>query len=158
MLKQFLNMSLLTLALISATANSETLAKDAIPEKITDQIYKKFPNAIINTAEQKKHFGQDLYSVRLKDGEENLIRYYKVNGNFFINGVKIDTSENANMLPPASSDNLKAAFSTYAIDDAIMVVNPNGNGEEFDLTITAEGVKWNVTLDKDGRIASKERN
>jgi hypothetical protein len=158
----FFNMILIALAIMPISAQSEGLGKEAIPEKIMAQLYKKYPTALNISAEQEKHFGQDLFEVKFKDkdgeGGENLIKFYRPNGQFFVEGVKIDTSDNANMLPPTTKDNLKAAFNNYKISEAIMIVNPNGAGEEFDLLVNSEGVDWRVLIDKNGDIASKTQN
>lgn len=158
----FLTMTLLALAIVSVQAHSETLEKEAIPQKIMDQIYKKHPNAMAISAEQKKHFGQDLYEIKFKEKvnevEENQIKFYRTNGQFYVDGVKIDTSENANMLPTAGNDSLKSAFSKYDIANAVMIVNPNGAGEEYELLVNSEGVNWQLTMDKEGKIVSKERD
>jgi hypothetical protein len=154
----FLNIALIVLSIVSASLHSEPLAQEAVPEKIMDQVYKKHPNAADIAAEQIKHFNQDLYVIKFKDGEENLIKFYRLNGQFFVDGVKIDTSENTNMLPPAGNDNLKSAFNKYDIADALLIVNPNGAGEEYDLIVNAEGQSWRVSMDKDGKLVTKEHN
>lgn len=155
--KYFLTITLILLAMGSMPAHSEALAKEAIPDKVMDQVYKKHPNAIDITAEQTKHFNQDLYEIKFKDGEESLIKFYRTNGQFFVDGVKIDTSENTNMLPPSGNDNLKSAFPKYDITDALLIVNPNGAGEEYDLIINSESQSWRVCMDKDGKLVSKDR-
>ena len=96
----FLNIILIALAIVTVSVHSEPLSNEAIPEKIMEQVYKKHPNAVDIAAEQIKHFNQNLYEIKFKDGEENLIKFYRTNGQFFVDGVKIDTSENTNMLPP----------------------------------------------------------
>lgn len=154
----FVNMTLVALAMISFLAQAEPLGKEAIPEKIMDQLYKTHPNAVDISAEEKKHFNQDLYEIRFTDGEEKLVKFYRVNGQFFVDGVKIDTSENTNILPPAGNDNLKSTFTKYDIVDATMVVNPNGAGEEYELEVESEGVNWHVSMDRNGQIVTKERN
>jgi hypothetical protein len=153
----FLNISLIALAIVSFSAHSEPLAQEAIPEKVMGQIYKKHPNAVDISAEPIKHFNQDLYKIKFKDGEENLIKFYRPNGQFFVDGVKIDSSENTNMLPPAGNDNLKSSFTKYDISDALLIVNPNGVGEEYDLIVNSEGQNWRVSMDKDGKLVTKER-
>jgi hypothetical protein len=154
----FANMTLIALAILSFSAHSEPLGKEAIPEKIMDQVYKNHPNALDISAEQKKHFNQDLYEIRFIDGEEKLVKFYRANGQFFVDGAKIDTSENTNILPPAGNDNLKSTFPKYDIVDAIMIVNPNGAGEEYELVVDAEGVSWQVSMDRDGKIVTKEHD
>ena len=61
-------------------------------------------------------------------------------------------------MPAVAHDNLKAIFNTFAIKKAILVVNPNGVGEDYDLLINASGVDWNVVVDYKGNIIQKERN
>ena len=62
------------------------------------------------------------------------------------------------MMPAASHESLKAAFTNYTIKEAILVVNPNGVGEEYDLTVNSEGVNWSVIIDYKGNIAQKVRD
>jgi hypothetical protein len=150
-------MSLIGLALVSVSAYSAPIAKDSIPQKILDEVYKKHPNAADIAAEQVTHFKQNLIEIKLKDGEQQLIKLYRENGRFFVDGVKIDTSENTNMLPSAGNEALKTSFPKYNIADAILIVNPNGVGEEFDLVVNSEGVDWHITLDTDGKIVRKEQ-
>jgi hypothetical protein len=148
----------LTLFSVSVFA-AAVLPKEAIPEKILTAFNKKFPNAISVTAEQKTHFGQELYLIAFKEAKEadarNIV-YYRVNGNFYVNGDEIDTAKTSVEMPPASYENLKAAFTNYDIKEAILVVNPNGPGEEFDLVVNASGATWHISLDRNGNITKKE--
>lgn len=149
---------LLTLFSVSALAGA-VLPKDAIPEKVQAAFNKKFPNAITVTAEQKTHFGQELYLFAFKEAKEADVRnivYYRVNGNFYVNGDEIDTGKTSVEMPPASYENLKATFTDYEIKEAILVVNPNGAGEEFDLVVSAAGTLWHISLDRNGNITKKE--
>ena len=157
MRNKYLNLGFLVLALSSVSAYAEILAKEAIPPKVLDQFYKKHPNAIEISAEKKTHFKQALYEITFKEekDKEPIIELYRNNGRFFINGDNVTTS---NMMPPVAYDNLKAAFGTYTIKDAILVVNPNGVGEEYDLTVNASGNNWSVIVDHNGNITQKERD
>ncbi len=134
----FSNLGIIVLAMASVSVNAEILGKDAIPPKILDQFYKRHPNAIDITAEKKIHFKQSLYEISFKEGEDKakIIELYRDNGRFFVNGDNVTTS---NMMPSVAYDNLKTDFGTYTIKEAIMVVNPNGIGEEYDLTVSASG-------------------
>ena len=153
----FSNLGIIVLALSSVSVNAEILGKDAIPPKILDQFYKRHPNAIDITAEKKTHFKQALYEITFKEGEdkEKIIELYRDNGRFFVNGDNVTTS---NMMPSVAYDNLKTDFGTYTIKEAIMVVNPNGVGEEYDLTVSASGNDWSVVVDHKGNITQKKRD
>ena len=141
----------------SVSANAEILAKDAIPSQILEQFYKRHPNAIDVSAEKKTHFKQALYEITFKEDKDKevMIELYRSNGRFFINGDNVTTS---NMMPAIAYDNLKAALGTYTIKDAILVVNPNGVGEEYDLTVNVSGNDWSVIVDHTGNITQKERD
>lgn len=153
----FSNLGILVLAMASFYVNAEILGKDAIPPKILDQFYKRHPNAIEITAEKKIHFKQALYEITFKEDKdkEKIIELYRDNGRFFVNGDNVTTS---NMMPSVAYDNLKTDFGTYTIKEAIMVVNPNGIGEEYDLTVSASGQDWSVVVDYKGNITQKERD
>ncbi|MEY3787651.1 MAG: hypothetical protein RLZ75_1858 [Pseudomonadota bacterium] len=157
MRKNFLNLGLLVLALSSVSANAEILGKDAIPTPILDEFYKRHPNAVDISAEQKVHFKQDLYEIFFKDGKDKPldIELYRNNGRFFVNADDVTTS---NMMPSLGYDNLKATFDVYTVKEALLVVNPNGVGEEYDLTVNAAGNDWSVIVDYKGNITQKERD
>ena len=157
MRKNFLNLGLLVLALSSVSANAEILGKDAIPTPILDEFYKRHPNAVDISAEQKVHFKQDLYEIFFKDGKDKPldIELYRNNGRFFVNADDVTTS---NMMPSLGYDNLKATFDVYTVKEALLVVNPNGVGEEYDLTVNASGNDWSVIVDHKGNITQKERD
>lgn len=153
----FSNLGIIVLALSPFSVNAEILDKDAIPPKILDQFYKRHPNAIDITAEKKTHFKQALYEITFKEDKdkEKIIELYRDNGRFFVNADDVTTS---NMMPSVAYDNLKTDFGTYTIKEAIMVVNPNGVGEEYDLTVSASGNDWSVVVDHKGNITQKERD
>ncbi|MCX7097997.1 MAG: hypothetical protein NTV43_08870 [Methylococcales bacterium] len=157
MRNHFLNLGFLILALSSAAVDAEILSKDAIPSQVLDQLYKRHPNAIDVSAEKKTHFKRELFEVSFKEekDKEKIIELYRPTGRFFVNADDVTAS---NMMPAAAYDNLKAAFDTYTIKEAILVVNPNGIGEEYDLTVTASGNDWSVIIDRTGSIAQKERD
>ncbi|MDD5460441.1 MAG: hypothetical protein PHG00_02230 [Methylococcales bacterium] len=152
----FLNVGFLVLSLSSVSAGAEILNKEAIPSQVLDQLYKRHPNAMDISAEKKTHFKQSLYEITFKEekDKEKIIELYRDNGHFFISG---DNVQGANMMPSTVYDNLKAAFGAYTIKNAILVVNPNGVGEEYDLTVNASGNDWSVVVDRAGNIIQKER-
>ncbi len=157
MRKNFLSLGFLVLTLSSVSVNAELLSKEAIPAPILDQFYKRHPNAIDITAEKKTHFKQPVYEILFKEekDKEKIIELYRTNGRFFVNGDDVTTS---NMMPAAGYDSLKAAFNTYTIKNAILVVNPNGPGEEYDLTVNSSGNDWSVIVDYNGNITQKDRD
>ncbi len=157
MRNKFLRLIFVVLSFLSLTVNAEILTKDAIPSPILDQLFKKHPNAMDIRAEKKTHFKQALYEVSFKveKDKEVDIELYRETGRFFVNADDVTT---ANMMPANGYDNLKAAFGTYTIKEAILVVNPNGPGEEYDLIVSSSGTNWSVMVDFNGNITQKIRD
>ena len=143
----------LMVATTSASTYADTLIKDEIPEAVLASLYQKHPNALDITAQPKKHFNQDLYLVFFKEGDEKLIELYRVKGPFYVNGAVIEAS---GLVPDVTFQNLKSAFNEYEIKQTILVVNPNGPGEEYDMILLSAGQEWSVSLDANGNIVSKE--
>ena len=156
----FSTFSCVVLSLFSVSAFAgAVLPKEAIPEQVMATFTKKHPNAISITAEQKSHFKQELYLIAFKEAketDEKQVVYYRVDGHIYVNGDEIDTAKTSVEMPPASYENLKTAFGNYDIKEAILVVNPNGTGEEFDLVVNASGKVWHISLDRDGSITKQE--
>jgi hypothetical protein len=155
MRKYFLNLSLVIWAISSISVNAEIITKESIPEKIMAEVYKRHPDALKITAEQKKHFGQEVYEIYFKEGETNLIELYRPTGHFYVSGQKI---EGFKMIPAEVDDNLKAAFTTYEIKEAVLITNPNGTGEEYDLSVSSSGNTFSVSVDGNGNITKNVRD
>ena len=156
MRNKFLSLGLMVLSISAVSVNAEVLTKDAIPAPVLEQFYKKHPNALDIVAEKKTHFKQHLIQISYKEekDKETFIALYKTNGGIFVSADDVTT---ANLMPAVAHDNLKAAFNAFTIKKAILVVNPNGVGEDYDLLIDASGVQWNVNVDYKGNIVQKER-
>lgn len=151
MRKYLLNLCFLVLA---TPAFAAVVTKDAIPEKIMAQIYKRHPNAAGTQAEQKTYFDQALYEIHFKEGETDQVELYRTDGHFYVGAEKIDVSS---LMPGPVNDNLEAAFGTFEIKEALLIVNPNGPGEEYDLSVVSDNQTWSVTVDHNGNIIKKER-
>jgi hypothetical protein len=145
----------LCLIFLAISANAEIIEKDGIPSAIIDQIYKKHPNALDVRAEKKTHFSQDLLKIYYKEGEDKFVDYFRPDGHFFVSGLLIAADD---MMFTDSKEKLKAAFNDYRVKQAVLVVNPNGAGEEFDVAIETAGKTWNVIIDKKGNLEKTEIN
>lgn len=150
-------MRLLVLSLILFLQSFIVTAEvvDNLPTQITDQIYKKHPNAVNISAEKKTHFSQDLLKIYYKEGEEKFVEYYRPDGHFFVSGHIIAADD---MMFTDSKEKLKSEFKDYKITEAVMVVNPNGSGDEFDVVLETGGKVWNVLIDKKRNLAKSELN
>ena len=143
----------LCLILVSSWVHAERIEKESIPGAIMDQIYKKHPNALDFSAEKKTHFSQELMKVYYKEGEEKFVEYYRPDGHFFVSGLIIAADD---MMFTDSKEKLKADFKDYHVKQAVLIVNPNGAGEEFDVVLETAGKDWNVLIDKKGNVQRTE--
>jgi hypothetical protein len=143
----------LCLIFLSITVNAEVIGKEGISPAIIDQIYKKHGNALDFTVEKKIHFSQDLLKISYKEGEERFVDYFRPDGHFFVSGLLIAADD---MMFSDSKDKLKAAFNDYKIKQAVLIVNPNGAGEEYDVALETAGKGWNVLIDKKGNVEKTE--
>ncbi|MBM4207537.1 MAG: hypothetical protein FJ190_05790 [Gammaproteobacteria bacterium] len=141
------------LIVFSFSVSAEKIEKDAIPANIMDQIYKKHPNALNISAEKKSHFSQELLKVFYEEGEgdkkEKFVDYFRPNGHYFVSGLIIVADD---LMFADSKEKLKAEFKEYDIKDAVLVVNPNGAGEEYDVLLETGGKSWNILIDKKGNL------
>lgn len=145
----------LCLVFLTITANAEIIGKEGISPAIMDQIYKKHANALDFTVDKKTHFSQDLLKIYYKEGEEKFVDYFRPDGHFFVSGLLIAADD---MMFSDSKEKLKAAFSDYKIKQAVLIVNPNGAGEEYDVLLETGGKEWNVLIDKKGNVEKTELN
>jgi hypothetical protein len=143
----------LCLIIMSSWAYAERIEKDNIPVGIIDQIYKKHPKALDFSAEKKVHFSQDLLKIYYKEGEEKFVDYYRPDGHFYVSGLVIAADD---LMFSDSKEKLKAEFNDYHIKQAVLIVNPNGVGEEFDVVLETAGKDWNVLIDKKGNLEKTE--
>jgi len=145
----------LCLIFLSITVHAEVVGKEGISPAIMDQIYKKHPNALDFTVEKRIHFSQDLLKIYYKEGEEKFVDYFRPDGHFFVSGLLIAADD---MMFTDSKEKLKAAFNEYKIKHAVLIVNPNGAGEEYDVILETAGKTWNVLIDKKGNLEKTEVN
>lgn len=141
--------------LFTPLVNAEPAANGSIAPAIMEYIYKKHPNALDFTSEKKVHFGQDLVQIIYKEGEERYVDYFRPDGHYYVAGSIIAADD---MMFNDSKEKLKADFNDYKIKEAILVVNPNGTGEEFDVVLESTGKMWNVLIDKKGNVEKTELN
>ena len=108
-------------------------------------------------AEKKTHFKQGLIQISYKEekDKEVFIELYRTNGKIFVSADDVTAS---NVMPAVALENLKAVFNTYSIKKTILVSNPNGVGEDYDLIVNAAGVDWSVVIDYKGNIIQKVHN
>ena len=149
------NFSAIILAVFAFSASAEILNQDAIPEKITQHLLQKHPKAVDIVAEKTVHFGQDMIEVHYKENDVPGISIYRMNGNFHVAGITIAADD---LMFATSKEALKKDFPEYKVNQAVLIPNANGAGEEFEVLLEAGGKKWDVSIDREGKIEKRELN
>ncbi len=127
----------------------------AIPDKVRASILKRHPQAQDLQASHETHFGQQLIEVRFKDAEDDLKHeLFRADGALFANEILL---ANGLEISPEVTKVLAANFAGYRLEKAELVINPNGVGEEYELYIAIDGVKWKVAINDKGTVLSKDR-
>jgi hypothetical protein len=163
--------TLLILAASSVSVEAKQLTKEQLPAKLLTHFTKKHPKTSNLIITEQKHFGQSLYKLsfteelmlKVPDTETGKLKqemaredttiFYRSGGQFFVNAQKIEAF---NVIPGIVIDGLKTAFPDYKITAALMIPNPNGPGDEYEITITSAGQNWNVALNNKGVIITKD--
>lgn len=164
----------LILAINSVSVQAKQLTKEQLPAKAIAHFNTKHPKITHLVITEQKHFGQALYELSFNEeltikvpdekdvkgeklktqiSKEDVSIFYRVNGHFFINAEKIYAF---NIIPGVVINGLKADFPDYKITAAQLIPNPNGAGEEYEITITSQGSSWLVSIDSKGAVISKE--
>lgn len=154
-----MKLSLVIISLLSMSLSTLAQAQ-SVPKKVMDAFQQRHPNALDVSTTVDKHFNQELIKVAYKvdkEEKEKHIEVYRPNGHFFINAIRIQAVKDSTLMPAIAHENLKAAFPSYEVNSATLIPNPNGAGEEFDLTITSAESRWHIVIDRKGAMTTKEK-
>lgn len=147
---------LLSIFVLSAavTAHAEAVQPASIPEKVSQNILKRHPNAQDMQASHETHFGQKLLEVSFKDeAGQPLMELFTANGHLFTNELLI---EDLNEIYPAVIAALKKEFPQHEIKRAELIANPYSVGEEYEIYLHADGKDWKVSITDQGVFQDKQ--
>jgi hypothetical protein len=137
------------------TANAETNKPISIPQKVTQNILKRHPNAQDMHASQENHFGKQLLEVSFKDeAGQPVLELFNQQGHLYTNEIII---EDLSEIYPQVIAALKAAFPKHEIKRAEMIGNPNGVGQEYEIYLNADGIDWKISVTGHGVIQDKQQ-
>jgi hypothetical protein len=141
------------LLLMALTVRAEITDPDDIPQKVTQNIFKRHPAASDLHASHEIHFGQHLLEVGYKNQSGQTIQeLFTEQGHLFTNELLI---EDLAEIYPAVLAALNREFPQHRINKAELIGNPNGIGEEYDIYLTANGTDWKVSISDQGLIQDK---
>ncbi len=140
---------------IAFSIKAEATTPVNVPEKVTEDILKRHPNAHELQASHEKHFGFELLEVSFKEeNNEPYLELFTHSGHLFANELLI---ENLSEVSPDAIEALKQHFPKYELKKAELVSNPNGAGEEYEIYIIADGANWKLSINDKGIVEGKDR-
>jgi hypothetical protein len=154
------------LAVVSSSVYARIIDRQDLPEKIFTVINKKHPKAEIMTIEDKTHFGQPLYAIKIRETQydmnnqiyfEETVELFRPNGHFYTNEINIKRESFDLILPSEIKESLHQQYPDYKIQEIQIVTNPNSIGEEYDIALLASGRVWNISIDSKGKLISTAR-
>jgi hypothetical protein len=162
---------IVVLTLTSFPLQAKQIAKEQLPAKIIAHFTKKHPIVTDFVAEEKTHFGQALIEINFKEEKKTKVLdeeaaevkpvnikeetavFYRADGHFFVNAEKIYAF---NVIPELITNALKKLYPDYKVTAAQLIPNPNGAGEEYEVTLNSRGHIWAVSVSGKGAVISQE--
>jgi uncharacterized membrane protein YkoI len=134
-----------------ARADEEKVPLDKLPQAVLDAVKAKFPGAKLTKASKEKEDGQLVYEVALKHKGHNHDVTLKEDGTIIEDEKEIDARD----LPAAVKEGLESKYPKAEIKKAEEVTK--GDKVEFEvLIVTAEKKKFEVVLDREGKVLKVE--
>jgi len=158
-----LSIVFIVLSFFSLSIHAKTITKENLPEKVFSYISKNHPKAQDMNIREVEHFGQPLYELKLtatkydtnnKIYKEPLILFFRLNGDFYTNGIIVEHNS-FKMISDAATKSLQQHYPNYEILAINTIVNPNGVGEEYDINLLASGKTWHLLINDHGKIMSE---
>jgi hypothetical protein len=165
MRKYLLQALLMTMVFVSASTNAGTISMQDLPEKIVNYMHKKHPEAMDVTVVEKTHFGQSLYEVNFKESKvdlnntpyvEEMGELFRKDGHLFTNVISMEKHA-FNIIPAEAEQSLQAHYPDYEILAMRQIGNPNGVGDEFEITLLVSGEILHVSINDNGKLISEVR-
>ena len=126
-----------------------------IPANISSNILKRHPTAQELQGIPETHFGQRLLEVSFKvETGESIMELFTESGHLFTNEVQV---ESIDAISQAAIHTLKTEFPGFTLQKAELIGNPNGVGEEYEIYLTAKGIRWRVSINDLGTIVDKQQ-
>ncbi len=154
MRKKILLSSLLaTLILPVFSAQAGKIPLSEVPQAVINSLKERHPDAKIIKVEKEHHFTLKLYEVKfiLNGKKQELL--YSPQGEYFGYEEDINISE----LPQAVVDKLKQSFKKLTIVKAEKIKHPDGR-IEYEIDVEGDGEEWEITMSPTGQIWGKERD
>ena len=132
-------------------ADDEKVAIDKLPKAVVEAVKAKFPKAELVAGEKEKEDGKTVYEVKIKDGKADVTVKLTEDGKI----TEIEKEIAVKDLPKAVADAVEAKYPKSAVKVAEEVTKGDKTVYEVEVT-AADGKKYELTLDADGKITETE--
>ena len=132
---------------------AKTIAQEEIPAAVLAGLKKHHQDVGAITVDKETHFGLTLYEVKLETHGNQHQALFDQQGRSFAHEEAI----NIQQLPASLQLAVKKLFNQSTVKDAESIQHPDGR-IEYEIDVLGDGVAWELILDNQAKLLSKERD
>ncbi|HHZ69357.1 MAG TPA: hypothetical protein EYN54_03565 [Methylococcaceae bacterium] len=132
---------------------AKTIALAEIPAAVLTGLKKHHHDAGAITVDKETHFGLTLYEVKFVTHGKQHQALFDQQGRSFAHEEAI----NIQQLPPSVQSAVKKLFNQLTLKDAEVIHHPDGR-IEYEIDVLGDGLDWELVLDNQAKLLSKERD
>jgi len=134
-------------------AQAKTIAQEEVPAAVLAGLKKHHHDAGAITVDKETHFGLTLYEVKFETHGNQHQALFDQQGRSFAHEEAI----NIQQLPAPLRLAVKKLFTQSTVKDAESIQHPDGR-VEYEIDVLGDGVAWELILDNQAQLLSKERD
>ncbi len=155
LLKIFLTFFVFSIFLIgthSGTfAQDKKISKENVPQAVLNSFHKTYPKAVIKGMSTETEKGRTYFEIESIDGKINRDLLYTAAGNV----AEIEETIPSSELPKMSMQLIEQKFPGAKIEKAER--NTSGSKVTYELNVTSKKGKFEVVLNKEGKIIKSQK-
>ncbi len=132
---------------------AKTIKLEEVPRAVLSGLKKYHHDAGALTVDKETHFGLTLYEVKFMTHGEQHQALFDQQGQSFAHEESIDLRQ----LPQAVLVAVKTLFDQFKLKDAEAIHHPDGR-VEYEIDVVGDGFDWELVLDDEAKLLSKERD
>jgi hypothetical protein len=132
----------------------QALEQADVPKAVIDAVSKKYPKAQLKKFQKEQDGGKTVFEVELASGKDEVSVNVSPEGRILDEEILIK----AGALPPQVKAGLDASkYKGWRISKIERVIHrENENAPEYEMLVTSRKQRFEVVLDKDGKITKEE--
>jgi len=143
----------MVVVVLVTSVEAKTIALEDIPAVVLTGLKKHHHDAGAITVDKETHFGLTLYEVKFVTHGQQHQALFDQQGRSFAHEEAI----NIQQLPPSVQATVRKLFNQLTLKDAEAIHHPDGR-IEYEIDVVGDGLDWELVLDNQAKLLSKERD